>query len=282
MTEKPLVSVIIPTYNRGQSVCRAVDSVLAQEGFRDFELIVVDDGSTDDTARRLGSFGNALTPLRLEHGGAPGRARNAGASAAQGQYLAFLDSDDLWLPEKLKRQMPSLLAGARICHTRELWLRRGREISQAGQRHRREGDIFEEALVKCIIGPSTAIVEKSFFDSAGGFREDLFVAEDYELWLKLCFASPVAYLDEALTIKRACMEEEGEEPNLSEKYGRIEFFRIEALWRLVAAGAFASHSEKETLARGELARKYRIYAAGCRKRGKNEEANACETRAAGL
>ena len=274
----PIVSVVIPTYNRAGSLCRAIDSVLAQS-FRDFELIVVDDGSTDATLRKLDSYGKAITLIRLEHDGTPGRARNAGVAAARGQYLAFLDSDDLWLPEKLERQLPFMEKGALLCHTRERWLRGGREVSQAGQKHRRHGDIFEDALVKCIIGPSTVVMEKSLFDTAGGFREDLRVAEDYELWLRLCFDFPVAYLDEPLTIKRACMEEDGEEPNLSEKYGRIEFFRIEALSGLLAAGAFASRPEKEALARGELARKYKIYAAGCRKRGRHEEALACEERA---
>lgn len=274
----PLVSVIIPTFNRAASLSRAVDSVLAQS-FRDFELIVVDDGSLDDTIRLLSPLAGELKLLRLEHRGMPGRARNAGAAAARGSYLAFLDSDDLWLPEKLTRQMPLVLAGARVCHTRELWLRGGREVSQKGQRHRRQGDLFGDALVKCVIGPSTAVVEKSLFDSAGGFREDLAVAEDYELWLRLCFAWPVAYLDEALTVKRARMEEAGEEPNLSEKYGHIEFFRIQALKDLVARGAFVSQPEKEALARVELARKLRIYAAGCRKRGRRDEALACEEEA---
>jgi glycosyltransferase involved in cell wall biosynthesis len=198
----------------------------------DFQLIVADDGSTDDTRARLEGFADGrVSCLPLAHLGMPGRARNAGAAAAKGRYLAFLDSDDLWLPEKLERQMRVFQADARarLCHTRELWLRGGREISQAGQRHRREGDVFRDSLGKCVIGPSTVIVEKSFFERCGGFREDLEIAEDYELWLRMSFTSPVAYLDEGLTVKRACMQAPGEEANLSEKYGHIEVFRIRAL-----------------------------------------------------
>jgi glycosyltransferase involved in cell wall biosynthesis len=272
------VSVIIPTYNRAGILCEAVRSVLAQT-LRDLRLIVVDDGSTDDTLRRLGEFADSrLSCLPLEHRGMPGRARNAGAAAAEGRYLAFLDSDDLWLPEKLERQRRFFEADAqaKLCHTREVWLRGGREISQAGQRHRREGDIFRDALVKCVIGPSTVIVEKNFFERCGGFREDMEIAEDYELWLRMSFSSPVAYLDERLTIKRAGMQARGEAANLSEKYGHIEAFRIRALYDLIAGGAFASLPEKEALAREELVRKCGIYAAGCYKRGRPAEAREYE------
>jgi glycosyltransferase involved in cell wall biosynthesis len=251
-----------------------VRSVLAQT-VRDFQLIVADDGSTDDTRGRLSGFEDSrISCLFLEHHGMPGRARNAGAAAAQGRYLAFLDSDDLWLPEKLERQTRLFQAGDRapLCHTRELWLRGGREISQAGRSHRREGDIFRDALVKCVVGPSTVIVEKDFFERHGGFREDLEIAEDYELWLRMSFDSPVAYLDEGLTIKRARMQARGEEANLSEKYGHIEVFRIRALCDLIAQGAFASLPEKDELARRELIRKCGVYAAGCYKRGRREEA----------
>jgi hypothetical protein len=175
--------------------------------------------------------------------------------------------------------MPFFKTGAeapRLCHTREIWLRGGKEISQAGQKHRREGNIFADALVKCVIGPSTVIVEKSFFESCGGFRADLEIAEDYELWLRMCFTQPVSYLDKALTVKRARVQERREEGNLSEKYGHIEIFRIKALRDLVDAGFFSSAVEKEKLAREELVRKCSIYACGCRKRGKLTEAEKYE------
>jgi glycosyltransferase involved in cell wall biosynthesis len=278
----PLVSVIIPAYNRLSLLREAAESVLAQT-FRGFELIVVDDGSTDGTEEYFAGHRNIIY-LRTEHCGTPGRARNKGTALAGGRYLAFLDSDDLWLPEKLERQLNSLRAGGpggaqkpRLFHTRELWLRNGKEISQAGQTHRREGDIFADSLVKCVIGPSTVLVERSFFEEQGGFREDLEIAEDYELWLRMTFAGPVAYLDEPLTVKRA-----GSGDQLSEKYGHIEIFRIRALRNLVERGAFAAKQEKDILARAELTRKCGIYAAGCRKRGRTAEAEEYETLAARL
>jgi glycosyltransferase involved in cell wall biosynthesis len=319
----PLVSVIIPTYNRERLVCEAAASVLAQS-FQDFELIIADDGSTDNTEKNLERYTEKYTRatrprgpvprplhgpvyepvyLKLRHSGMPGLVRNKGSQAARGRYLAFLDSDDLWLPQKLELQMRLLqtdTGNPLLCHTREKWLRAGKEISQAGQKHRREGDIFADALVKCVIGPSTLVVEKAFFENHGGFREDLEIAEDYELWLRMSFTQPVLYVDKALTIKRAAVRGPDEEDNLSAKYGHIEIFRIKALRDLIDKGFFSSRTEnhtenyaknhaenyeenhtknhtenyakKEKLAREELARKCGIYAAGCRKRGKTAEA----------
>jgi glycosyltransferase involved in cell wall biosynthesis len=329
----PLVSVVIPTHNRIRLVTEAVGSVLAQT-FRDFELIVADDGSDDGTRETLASMGFSriessvpaavqgrpagpagedrppasadprLLYLPLVRGGTPGRTRNRGAALARGRYLAFLDSDDLWESRKLERQItlfPGTEAGIqsapgteapRIAHTRELWLRNGGEVSQKGQKHRREGDIFADSLVKCIIGPSTVMLERSLFEEFGGFREDLEIAEDYELWLRITCRENVAYLDEPLTIKRA-----GSGDQLSEKHGQIEIFRIQALRALVDGGFFTRFSSsvpgsaagpgsagnpgsREAISRRELARKCRIYAAGCRKRGKIAEAEEYETLAA--
>jgi glycosyltransferase involved in cell wall biosynthesis len=235
------------------------------------EIIVVDDGSTDGTPAWLAARAaenSALRFLPLEHSGFPGRARNAGARAARGRYLAFLDSDDLWEPRKLARQLAFFEAhpDIRICHTRERWLRGSREVSQAGQRHRTSGDIFRDALKKCVIGPSTVMLKRSLFEELGSFREDLEIAEDYELWLRLASRHPVGYIDEALTLKRA-----GHGGQLSEKYSQIEIFRLRALRDLVEAGWF-SEERRLRAAAAELARKCRIYAAGCRRRGRLAEA----------
>lgn len=343
----PLVSVIIPVYNRPRLVQEAAESVLAQT-FRDFELILVDDGSTDETpvvlaelaAREPRSAADAPVPAagepagriavhRIAHDGHPGAVRNRGAELARGRYLAFLDADDLWRPQKLERQLAlhedsvpgvsdpgSCTPG--LSHTREQWIRNGREISQKGMGHARAGWIFEDALKKCTIGPSTVMMERTLFEEHGGFREDLEIAEDYELWLRITARHAVAYLDEPLTVKRA-----GHGDQLSEKYGQIERFRIDALRDLVQSGYFegcdaergpaggvgrgdaaagdhvtddwadgpglgdaaegAAHPgagatnalpPTAPLALAELARKCRIYAAGCEKRGRVEEAQA--------
>jgi glycosyltransferase involved in cell wall biosynthesis len=264
------VTVIIPTYNRRDLLEEALGSVLAQT-LPPLEVIVADDGSTDGSAEYAAARAAehpALRFLPLKHRGFPGRVRNAGARAARGRYLAFLDSDDLWEPEKLAKQLAFFAAhpDIRICHTRERWLRNGQEVSQAGQRHRRSGDLFADSLKKCIIGPSTVMLERTLFEELGGFREDLEIAEDYELWLRLTASEQVGYIDEPLTIKRA-----GHGNQLSEKYSQIEIFRIRALKDLVESGWF-SETRRRKEAAAELARKCRIYASGCEKRGRSDEA----------
>ena len=114
----PMVSVIIPTYNRGSLVTAAIDSVLAQT-FTDFELIVIDDGSTDDTLTRLGPYMNRILYFHQANLGASA-AQNAGLREARGQWVAILASDDVWLPEKLERQLESigrLGKGFGVCFT---------------------------------------------------------------------------------------------------------------------------------------------------------------------
>ncbi len=278
-SSRPLVTVVIPTYNRARLVQEAVASVLAQS-YRPLELIVVDDGSTDATGTTLAGLAGRpeLRLLSQPHTGMPGQVRNAGARLARGEYLAFLDSDDLWQPPKLESQVAAALeSGTSIWHTRERWVRSGRVISQRSQRHRRSGDLFADSLRKCVIGPSTVLLPRAVFARTGGFREDLEIAEDYELWLRLTARYPVGYVDQELVIKRA-----GHPDQLSERYGQIEIFRLRALHDLVAAGHFGVAS-RHRAACEELVRKARIYAAGCRKRGRlaearNYEALACRWR----
>lgn len=301
-----MVSVIIPVYNRKDLLFQAVSSVAAQT-YRNFELIIVDDGSTDglkgilehadagaaETEAELQAWENVLPKgfkkseqfqyLSIPHSGFPGKVRNAGIRAAKGSLIAFLDSDDLWCPEKLERQVSLLEKHPEIplVHTREIWKRGEKTVSQKSQKHLREGNIFADSLKKCIIGPSTVCMKRSFLDKIGWFREDLEVAEDYELWLRLTSRSPVGYIDEPLTVKRAGHGKQ----QLSEKYGQIEIFRILGLMELVEAGWFSADASAlgsacRDMAERELQRKTAIYAAGARKRGREEEAEQLERRLA--
>ena len=268
MGSQPLVSVVIPTYNRAALLREAVASVLRQ-CYAPLELIVVDDGSTDATVACLRPL-RELRIVRQDHTGMPGQARNAGARVARGEYLAFLDSDDLWLPHKLAVQVAAAVAaGDAINHTRERWLRGARVVAQRGQRHRRSGDLFADSLRKCIIGPSTVLLRRAAFEEAGGFREDLEIAEDYELWLRLTACHRVGYVDRESVIKRA-----GHGDQLSERYGHIELFRLHALRDLLERGDRQHFTPgQRAAAAAELARKARIYAAGCSKRGRAAEAD---------
>jgi glycosyltransferase involved in cell wall biosynthesis len=282
----------VPVFNRFKVTADAVASVLFQT-FSDLELILVDDGSTaamDSLTDRF-SQDPRFRYIRIEHSGKPGHVRNKGAEFARGEYLAFLDSDDIWLPQKLQRQVEVLRRvnegthdGRRVplVHTREFWLRGEKLVSQKKQRHARRGNVFGDALQKCTIGPSTTLMEKRVFEELGGFRSDLEIAEDYEFWLRLTALYPVEYIEEPLIVKRA-----GHGPQLSQKYEQIEIFRLDALRGLVEDRWFARNADSEAAespdtqnrAEEEYARKCRIYAEGCRKRGRAEMATEYEQEA---
>jgi len=272
----PNVSVIIPVYNRFEMAKEAVSSVLGQT-YRDFEVIIVDDGSIDMTEALAVYFKDdrRVKYIKLKHSGMPGFVRNKGVEISIGKYLAFLDSDDLWVDSKLDKQVKYLENNIsyRVVHTREAWIRSGKTISQSGFNHKRFGNVFSDALIKCIIGPSTVLLEKNLYEELGGFRDDLEIAEDYELWLRLTNSNTVGYINDALITKRA-----GHIGQLSEKYGQIEIFRIQGLHNLVEQSFF--NLENQQLAEKELAKKCKIYAAGCRKRNKTEEAEIHESLAA--
>ena len=291
---RPWVSVIIPVYNRPKLVTEAVRSVLMQS-YPQLECILVDDGSTEapEEACRLFAADPRFRYLPIVHIGMPGAVRNRGVEAARYGLLAFLDSDDLWLPRKLEMQVQLLqgksaqrLGGAApLVHSREVWLRGEKIISQKGQRFQRRGDVCAEALKKCMIGPSTVLMERDVYEQLGGFREDLEIAEDYELWLRLTALYPVEFVEEPLIVKRA-----GHGQQLSEKYGHIELFRLKGLEDLVRRRWFAEQApslesiqagrELQQMASAELADKCAIYAAGCRKRGREKEAQIYEAKAA--
>jgi len=273
-TSPPLITAVIPVYNRPAQILEALDSVLSQT-YRPLEIIIGDDGSEDHTLESLRAYieesgaapGAEIRVLELDHSGYPGLVRNRCASEAKGEFLAFLDSDDLWKPDKLRLQYETLHRdnpGCLISHTREEWNRSGKIVSQSGMTHKREGDIFSDSLKKCIIGPSTVMVSADLYARTGGFREDLEIAEDYEYWLRLTSSQSVGYLDEPLTVKRA-----GHDDQLSEKYGQIEIFRIQGLKDLVDGGYFGDGYASQ--AARELSRKCMVYGRGCLKRDKLEE-----------
>jgi glycosyltransferase involved in cell wall biosynthesis len=260
----PLVSVIIPTYNRAGLVKEAVASVLAQT-YRDFEIVVVDDGGTDGTGEALAPW-PAVRLLRHASRRGVAAARNTGIAAARGEWLAFLDSDDLWRPEKLARQIfwlesqPELV----ICQTDETWVRRGIRVNKPLSHRQAGGRIFLPSLARCLISPSAAILHRRLLADHGGFDATLPAAEDYDLWLRLTWRYEVGLVDEPLVIKRG-----GHPDQLSAQWG-IDRFRIRALMKLLKDPDLpAAYAQA---ARQTLARKCAIYAQGCEKRGKRREA----------
>ncbi|MFZ2088782.1 MAG: glycosyltransferase family 2 protein [Desulfobaccales bacterium] len=259
------VSVIIPTYNRAAWVTDALGSVLAQT-WRDFELIVVDDGSTDATREALAAVKGEFKVLRRKKRRGVSAARNLGARAATGEWLAFLDSDDLWLPAKLARQVeylkgrPDLL----ICQTEEIWIRNGVRVNPPPTHKKLGGHIFLASLSRCLVSPSAVMLHRRLFAEMGGFDETLPAAEDYDLWLRVAWRYPVGLAPEPLVMKRG-----GHADQLSRQWG-LDRFRIRALVKLLQEADLPP--EYRDAAQSTLAQKCRIYAQGCEKRGKYAEA----------
>jgi glycosyltransferase involved in cell wall biosynthesis len=267
-SKKPLVSVIIPTYNRGWILKEAIDSALAQD-FRDFELIVVDDGSTDETKKILDGYDQELMVMRQSNRGVSA-ARNRGIAAAAGRLIAFLDSDDLWLPRKLSTQVAYFDSNpdAVIAQTEEIWIRNGMRVNPKIRHHKFAGMIFERSLALCLVSPSAVMMRRSLFDEVGLFDEDLPACEDYDLWLRISWRYPVHLIETPLIIKRG-----GHADQLSKAAG-LDKFRIRALKKVIESGNLDEDARQAAVR--TLQDKCAIFAGGCRKRGKDTEAQYYE------
>ncbi len=264
LNENPLVSVIIPTFNRGWIVAEAVKSVLAQD-YCPIELIVVDDGSTDDTVRKLGPFMDKIILIIQKNKGVSA-ARNTGIKAANGEFIAFLDSDDMWLPEKTSCQINFFNNNpeAMICQTGEIWIRNGKRVNPKKKHKKLSGMIFEPSLHLCLVSPSAVMIKKKLFEIKGNFDEKLPACEDYDLWLRISSDIPVYLIDKLLTIKRG-----GHGDQLSAQHS-LDKYRIMSVKKLLDENALTK--DQRMAAIKVLREKCRIYAQGCLKRGKQKEA----------
>jgi len=260
----PKVSVIIPAYNRCQMLKQAVDSVLSQD-FTDFELIVSDDGSADNTQEMLRSYGNRIIVIRQENKGVSA-ARNRGIVSASGDLIAFLDSDDLWLPKKLSEQIEFFNANpdALICQTEEIWIRNGVRVNPKKKHRKLSGMIFEASLLLCLVSPSAVMMRRSLFDELGLFDETLPACEDYDLWLRIGCRYPIFLIDIPLIVKRG-----GHADQLSAEPG-LDKFRIQSLKKILDSGMLSG--EQWTAAVKVLKEKCAVYSGGCLKRGREDEA----------
>jgi len=260
----PCVSVVIPTYNRGWILKEAIDSILSQK-FADYEIIVVDDGSIDATAALLSTYGDQIAMIRQENRGVSA-ARNAGISIAKGDYIAFLDSDDLWLPEKLSCQMDFFQAHseAAICQTDEIWIRNGVRVNPKNRHKKPSGMIFEPSLQLCLVSPSAVMIKKSLFDEVGLFNEAFPACEDYDLWLRIALYYPVYLIEHQMIVKRG-----GHDDQLSRNPG-LDRYRIQSIVNILENHPLTSQYHQAAV--NVLKEKCRIYADGCIKRGRADEA----------
>ncbi len=265
MENNEKVSVIIPTYNRGWVLKKAIDSVFSQD-YSNFELIVVDDGSTDDTKSIIKEYGDNILYLYQENGGVSS-ARNFGIKNSSGSLIALLDSDDVWMEGKLDAQVKFFHQnkGSVICQTEEIWIRNGKRVNPMKKHRKIAGYIFKESLHLCLISPSAVMMRKSLFDEIGLFDESLLSCEDYDLWLRVLLKHPVDLIESPYIYKYG-----GHDDQLSKAFG-LDKYRILSLKKLL---------ENENLNKVDyedikevLNKKCEIYAKGCEKREKFDEAS---------
>ena len=233
----PQVTVIIPTHNRAQFLAGAVKSVLEQS-FKDIEVVVVDDGSSDDTAAVIESFhGSAVRYIRHDRCRGAAAARNTGILQASGEYIAFLDDDDEWNPEKLTRQVEKIVASPPEVggvYTGCFVLDRNNDQILGQVVPVEDGDVQEALLAgNCIGGASSILIRHECLERVGLFDERLPSFHEYDLWLRVardyqfgCIRAPLVkhYLDPDRQRKNSDALVFGLELMLA-KYGRSQAFR---------------------------------------------------------
>jgi len=254
------ISVVIPTFNRLIYLERAIKSVLNQT-ISVNEIIIVDDGSDDGTSEFIYSNYPNLKYIFQSNSGVSA-ARNTGIKAASSNWIAFLDSDDAWVTNKIQKQITELELNPEMnfCHSNEIWIRNGREIKQKNTHKKFGGFIFDKCLDKCRISPSTVICRKSLLIKLNGFDEDLAICEDYDLWLRITSNNPVIYIEKPLIIKYG-----GHQDQLSRNSEGIESYHIKSLEKLLKQDF---PSEHRIAMENMLINKLKIYANGAKKRGR--------------
>ena len=260
------IAVIIPTYNRSHTLRRALDSVNSQT-VKPNEICVVDDGSTDETEQLLSRHYPQVTYVYQSNTGVSS-ARNAGVAFTRGHWLAFLDSDDEWMPNKLERQLQEINDNPTfpLVHCDEIWIRNGTRVNAMHKHQKAGGEIFERCLPLCVISPSAVMIKRRLFEEVGGFDESLPACEDYDLWLRFCSRYPVLYIEEALLRKYG-----GHDDQLSRQHWGMDRFRVKALVTLLNTGSL--RPQQTQLTRAMLVNKCEILAEGAEKRGNKETAS---------
>ena len=258
------VSVIIPTYNRKHTLKRAIQSVYMQS-LPPFEIIVVDDGSNDGTKEWVRQKYPNVKYIYQENSGVSS-ARNKGIKIARGDWIALLDSDDEWLPNKLSEQINKIKSNldVKILHSNEIWIRNGVRVNQMKKHKKFGGYIFEKCLDICRISPSSVLLKKEILDDIGTFDESLKVCEDYDLWLRITSKYSVCFLDIPLIKKYG-----GHSDQLSKAHNGIEFYRIQSLQKILESKILSK--SQTLLAINTMVNKMNIYASGLEKRNKTEE-----------
>ena len=256
------ISVVIPTFNRGYIVTGAIDSVINQT-LSPLEIIVVDDGSTDHTRDILRKYGLKISVITQQNMGVSA-ARNAGIKQASGEWIALLDSDDEWLPEKLSNQVKFYKKNEelKIFQCEEIWVRNGIRVNPKTKHQKYGGNIFEQCLPLCIVSPSAVIFKKSLWQEMNGFDEAFPVCEDYDLWIRVSRKYPIG-----LDTIPGIIKYGGHKDQLSRTYPVIDEYRVKALEKQIQDVTLNDTLKKLVI--NEAVKKIEIIINGAEKRSKN-------------
>jgi len=237
-----LIDIILPTFNRSQLIERAINSVLAQS-HQGFNLYVVNDGSTDETEFILQKYAqqSQVHILKQENRGVSA-ARNFCIRSSHAEWIAFLDSDDEWLPQKLEKQLAfiKLNPACRFVHSNEIWIRHGQRVNAPKRFDKSNNEIFKRSLETCLISPSTVMMKRELCENLGLFDESFEICEDYDLWLKVLAQEEVGFISDELIKKHG-----GHEDQLSTRFHSMDFWRIKALVNLLKNPVLSSEKKNQ-------------------------------------
>ena len=266
----PHVSVILPSWNRADWLKKSIDSVLEQT-FRDFELIVVDDASTDSTQEILTIYSGKFRSITFAKNLGVSAARNAAVKNCDSEWIAFLDSDDFWHPHKLQKQIAQTVIRAEcpIHFTDEIWIRNGVRVNPKKKHQKLEGWIFKPSLELCLMSPSTVLLKRDLFEVHGLFDETLPICEDYDLWLRLTAQHQVALLNEKLMTRHG-----GHADQLSLSEWGIDRYRVQSIIKILKTEKLSPEDRSAAIV--VLRKKCKIIINGFRKRGKLQEVERYE------
>ena len=269
----PSVSVIIPTYNRRDLLQRSLDSVLAQT-YRDFEVVIVDDGSTDGT--RAAIEGSPQVRYFFQDNAGPARARNVGIRQARGDIIAFLDSDDVWCPEFLQTQV-DVLSGypdvALVCSRSIVGKKQAKYFPLSQELI--VGDLYLSLYQQSFVRTQATVVRKSCLDAVGYFNESYLWSEDHDLWLRIASKYTIAYVNRCLV--RIGRQSDNISRDLTRPLETHLKIAIEVLER-----NFDASRIPRTVYRDRIAKRYMQFSRLFFARGDNAQGWSCIRRALGI
>jgi glycosyltransferase involved in cell wall biosynthesis len=258
------ITVVIPVYNRAHCIGACLQSVLNQTQAPQ-EIIVVDDASSDHLESALKPFRERITFIKNELNQGVSYSRNLGIQQAKTPWLAFLDSDDHWQPEKLANQWAfhHRYPFYKISQNGEMWIRNGIRVNPKHYHTKPEGWIWLLSLQRCLISPSAVMIKKTLFAQMGLFDESLRACEDYDLWLRITREHVVGLVDDLTVVKQG-----GHDDQLSMRYSAMDRFRVQALLKALEK---EEDSEYRTELIAMIRKKATILLNGYRKRQNQKE-----------